>query len=126
MKNIAALILSGFFYGLLACTGDCMTCHPDLVPTIEQDPRHKPMLTCIECHSAKPDAMAECGSECFACHPVEKIEKANIPEHKVIRGCRDCHVKLKAMVTDIASPKDQSMQQPLKEILIPAGGVTNP
>jgi len=102
---------------LFACTGDCLTCHPKLVPTIETDVRHKPMLTCIKCHSADADSMAECGSECFACHPVEKIEKVDVEEHKVIRGCRDCHVKLKEMVSDIAAPKDQSVHMPLKDML---------
>lgn len=119
MKKIALLLFSGFSYALLACTGDCLTCHPKLVPTIEQDARHKPMLTCINCHGADPNAMAECGSECFACHPVEKIEKAGVEEHKVIRGCRDCHVKLKEMVSTIGGPKEQSTLPPLKELLIP-------
>jgi len=119
MKTFALFIVLGCYAALLACTGDCMTCHPKLMPTIEQDNRHKPMLTCIKCHSAKPDAMAECGSECFACHPVEKVENVGIPEHKVIRGCRDCHVKLKEMVSDIARPKDQSTLPPLKDLLIP-------
>jgi hypothetical protein len=117
MYKIALIICSGFFYTLLACTGDCMTCHPKLLPTINEDPRHKPMLTCIKCHSAKPNAMAECGSECFSCHSVDKIEKVNVPEHKVIRGCRDCHVKLKEMVSNIAKPTDQSMMPSLKSML---------
>lgn len=118
MKTALILVMvTGIFSTLFACTGDCLTCHPKLVPTIETDLRHKPMLTCIKCHSADANSMAECGSECFACHPVEKIEKVDVPEHKVIRECRDCHVKLKEMVSDIASPKDQSLQMPLKEML---------
>lgn len=112
-------MISGMFGSLLACTGDCLTCHPKLVPTIEKDARHKPMLTCIKCHSANPNAMAECGSDCFACHPVEKIEKVDVKEHKVIRGCRDCHVKLKKQLGDIAAPKDQSTLPPLREMLLP-------
>jgi len=119
MKTIVFLSLSGFFFSLFACTGDCLTCHPKLVPTIEQDPRHKPMLTCINCHGADPNAMAECGSECFECHPVDKIEKAGVKEHEVIRGCRDCHVKIKEMVSNIATPKDQSTLPPLKDLLLP-------
>ena len=113
------LLLSGLFSTLFACTGDCLTCHPKLVPTIEEDARHKPMLTCIKCHSADPNSMAECGSECFACHPVEKIEKVDVEEHKVIRECRDCHVKLKEAVSNIAMPEGQSVQPPLKELLLP-------
>ena len=119
MRKTVLLLLSGLFSGLIACTGDCLTCHPKLVPTIEQDARHKPMLTCINCHGADPNAMAECGSDCFACHPVEKIEKAGVKEHEVIRGCRDCHMKLKEMVSNIATPKDQSLLPPLKDVLVP-------
>lgn len=118
-KAIFSLLLFGSAV-LLACTGDCMTCHPNLLPTIDQDARHKPMLTCINCHSPEADAMAECGSDCFACHPVEKIDKAGVKEHSVIRGCRDCHIQLKAAVTDIATPHDRSNFQPLKEVLTPA------
>lgn len=97
-----------------------MTCHPKLMPTINQDQRHKPMLTCIRCHSADTNAMAECGSDCFACHPVEKIEKHDIAEHRVIRGCRNCHMKMKEAITDIATPKDQSNVRPLRELLMPS------
>ena len=125
MRKTVLLFLSGFFYVLTACTGDCLTCHPKLVPTIETDSRHKPMLTCIKCHGADPNAMAECGSECFACHPVEKIEKANVEEHKVIRGCRDCHVKIKEMVSDISVPKNQSSMPALKDILSPKSDVNS-
>ena len=108
--------------GLFACTGDCLTCHPALMPTIHKDKRHEPMLYCIKCHSAKPNAMAECGSDCFSCHSVEKIEKVNVPEHKVIRNCRNCHMKMKEAVTDISTPKDQSTVKPLKELLMPGSG----
>lgn len=115
-------MISGVFGILFACTGDCLTCHPKLMPTIEQDARHKPMLGCIKCHSADPNAMAECGSECFACHPVEKVEQIGVPEHAVIRGCRDCHVKIKEQLSDIATPHNQSMLPPLKELLVPQDG----
>ena len=104
---------------VFACTGDCLTCHPALLPTINQDKRHEPMLHCIKCHSADTNAMAECGSDCFACHSIQKIEKVDVPEHRVIRGCRDCHMRLKEAVTDISTPKDQSTFKPLKELLIP-------
>jgi len=117
-KAIVIGMVVGFFSVLNACTGDCLTCHPKLIPTIETDLRHKPMLTCIKCHSADPNAMAECGSECFACHPVDKIEKVDVAEHRVIRDCRDCHMKLKQRFSDIAAPRDQSSLPPLKEMLI--------
>lgn len=104
---------------LLACTGDCLTCHPALVPTINEDLRHKPMLTCIACHSANPNSMAECGSDCFSCHSIEKIEKPQIKEHKVIRECRDCHLAMQKSALDITKPLGQSVQKPLKDFLIP-------
>lgn len=104
---------------LFACTGDCLTCHPKLMETIHEDPRHKPMLGCIDCHSANPDAMAECGSDCFGCHPVEKIEKVGVKQHRVIRECRDCHMEMTQGALDITRAMGQSVQKPLKELLIP-------
>jgi len=103
---------------LLACTGDCLTCHPALMPTIEQDQRHKPMLGCIDCHSANPNAMADCGSDCFSCHPVEKIEKVPVELHRVIRDCRDCHMQLKEELFGLQPNTGQSRAKPLKELLL--------
>jgi hypothetical protein len=113
MKIITLILLT--YISLLACTGDCLTCHPKLVPTINTDIRHKPMLTCIKCHLANPQKMADCGSDCFACHSIEKIEKPNIQEHKVIRGCRDCHMKLSQELLSV--PSKQSHEQPLRDFL---------
>jgi hypothetical protein len=117
MKYLLASVLFSMT-ALLACTGDCLTCHPNLIPTINEDLRHKPMLTCIKCHSADPNAMAECGSDCFGCHRIEKIEKPNIKEHDVIRGCRDCHLQMQESALDITVPRGQSYQKPLKDFLI--------
>ena len=100
---------------LLACTGDCLTCHPKLVPTIHSDKRHEPMLTCIKCHPADPQKMADCGSDCFACHSMEKIDRPNVVEHKVIRECRSCHMKMKEELLSV--PPIQSKDQPLKDYL---------
>lgn len=115
--KIVTLILF-LMMSLFACTGDCLTCHPNLVPTINEDVRHKPMLTCIKCHSANPNSMAECGSDCFGCHSMEKINKPNVREHDVIQGCRDCHVGLKEKMMNVPETRGQSYQQPLKEFLI--------
>ncbi len=116
MKALYTFLL--FTISLLACTGDCLTCHPALLPTINEDLRHKPMLTCINCHSANPSSMAECGSDCFGCHPMEKINKPNIREHDVIQQCRDCHMKMKQELLDLVSPSGQSRAQPpLKDFL---------
>jgi len=118
MKIIS--ILSLLTLSLFACTGDCLTCHPALVPTINEDLRHKPMLTCINCHSADPNSMAECGSDCFGCHPMEKINKPHIKEHDVIQGCRDCHMEMKRVLTELpTAPTGQSyVEPPLKEFLL--------
>ncbi len=117
MKKIILFLL--FNLSLFACTGDCLTCHPALVPTINEDLRHKPMLTCIKCHSANPNSMAECGNDCFACHSMEKINKPNVREHDVIQGCRDCHVgQVEEMLSLPQSNGFNSGTQPLKEFLL--------
>jgi hypothetical protein len=115
MKKLIVLLTC--FIPLFACTGDCLTCHPNLLPTIEEDTRHKPMLGCIECHSADPNSMAECGSDCFSCHPVEKIEKVPVQAHSVIRGCRDCHMQIKEAFCYPEPETGQSRPEPLKEFL---------
>lgn len=118
MKFLTAFVfIAGI--SLFACSGDCLTCHPALLSTINSDDRHKPMLTCIECHSANPDSMAECGSDCFSCHSVEKIEKVNVKEHRVIRECRDCHLQLKNELFSVHPESGQSHEKSLKEYLLP-------
>jgi len=104
---------------LWACTGDCMTCHPTLLKTINVDKRHQPMQTCIKCHTANPEKMADCGSDCFACHPVAKIEGSKVQEHAVIRECRDCHMKMKTQMTLPTLPEGQSNQPTLRDFLKP-------
>lgn len=111
MKTL--LFLAMITTGLFACTGDCLTCHPSLVATIDTDERHKPMRTCITCHSPEASAMAECGSDCFACHPMSKINGLGIKEHEVIQGCRDCHLQLQQELFGIS----QKSQSTLKETL---------
>ena len=112
------LILATFFtLSLLACTGDCLTCHPKLVPSINEDLRHKPMLTCINCHSADPNKMADCGADCFACHPMSKINNANVREHDVIQECRDCHIRMKEKLFDVTPSFGQSHADSLKDFL---------
>ena len=104
---------------LFACTGDCLTCHPNLVPNIHKDKRHEPMLTCIKCHSADPNSMAECGSDCFSCHKISKIEGIGVKEHDVIRGCRDCHMKLHDQLQNLdLNPTQSQGHEPLKTFLM--------
>lgn len=116
MKYMFLLLF--FTTSLFSCTGDCMTCHPKLVPTINEDLRHKPMLTCINCHSADPNKMADCGADCFACHPMSKINAADVREHDVIQECRDCHVGVKEKLFDISTTFDQSHAESLKDYLV--------
>jgi len=115
MKILALFIITTNL--LLACTGDCLTCHPKLLPTIQEDVRHKPMLSCINCHSAEPNTMAECGDDCFACHPMSKINKANVREHDIIQECRDCHVGAKEKLFNASRSFDQSHTNSLKDFL---------
>ncbi len=93
-----------------------MTCHPNLVPTIEEDQRHKPMLECINCHSANANTMADCGSDCFACHPISKINGLGIKEHEVIQGCRDCHVKMKEELFGIPTKGQSTLKDSLFDL----------
>ena len=116
MKYIFLLIT--FTFSLIACTGDCLTCHPKLIPTINEDLRHKPMLTCVNCHIVNPDSMAQCGSDCFTCHSMTKINAVNVREHDVIQGCRDCHVGADEKLFDTSNSFDQSSSETLKEFLI--------
>ncbi len=104
-------------FSLFACTGDCLTCHPKLVPTINEDMRHRSMLTCINCHSANPNKMADCGSDCFACHSMKKINAANVREHDVIQECRDCHVGKDEKLFNPSSAWNQSQESSLKDFL---------
>ncbi|MCK9372764.1 MAG: hypothetical protein M0P91_06175 [Sulfuricurvum sp.] len=117
MKRI--LLILGWSIGVWACTGDCMTCHPALLKNIEHDSRHKAMQTCIRCHTANPEKMADCGSDCFACHPVAKIEGIRVAEHQVIRECRDCHMKRNAVLNVDTKPKGVSAMPTLRDFITP-------
>jgi len=110
------ILLFTLTLALFSCTGDCLTCHPNLVPTIDEDKRHKPMLTCIKCHSANPNSMADCGSDCFACHPMSKINGLGIKEHDVIQGCRDCHVKMKEALFGIPAKGESTLKDTLFQL----------
>lgn len=107
MKFLALLFLM-LATVLPACTGDCLSCHPSLVPTIQEDPRHRPMLKCIGCHAPDADVMAECGSDCFACHAIEKIEAVGVEPHRVIRGCQSCHTAMEEDRKQLFNPKGES------------------
>lgn len=116
MKHLALLIF--FNLVLLACTGDCLSCHPKLVKTIDTDARHKPMLTCINCHSANPNKMADCGADCFACHSMKKIYAAKVKEHDVIQSCRECHMNAADKLFNMSKSLNQSNDESLKNFLL--------
>ncbi len=91
-----------------ACSGDCLSCHPKLQATILGDPRHEPMLGCINCHREETSGVDACGKDCFTCHPADKISQT-IVEHRVIPQCRECHLKIVAPM-DIAPVEPSSTQ----------------
>ncbi|MGP1449671.1 MAG: hypothetical protein ACTTJS_00925 [Wolinella sp.] len=82
---------------LLACSGDCLSCHPTL--NIQSDVRHKSLSTCITCHTAESLSQtnmgAACGQDCFACHDAGKLTGLGVREHDVITNCIACHTTLK-------------------------------
>ncbi|MGE4295012.1 MAG: hypothetical protein AB7E49_04865 [Campylobacterales bacterium] len=78
----------------LACSGDCMSCHPALVANIQQDTHHRVMLECIQCHKESTNPDAPCGGNCFACHAPSSIPQ-QIPQHASLNECRSCHITAK-------------------------------
>lgn len=86
----------GFCAFLLACSGDCASCHANLDYT--KDKRHMPMLECKTCHTDEKMAeidMGGCGQDCFACHNAQKLLKPELSSaHQVIKECMECHQNL--------------------------------
>ncbi len=111
---ITILLLS---LSLLAEMGDCLTCHPKLTSDIQNDTRHKPMKTCIKCHTKNESSVLECGDKCFKCHKKSDMEDENIPEHRVFEDCRECHVTKIHKMFDPSSSFDQSHQESLQDLL---------
>jgi len=103
---------------LYAGMGDCLTCHPKLLPTIKEDKRHTAMQTCIECHSANKTGVLECGEKCFSCHSEEDLDAEEIKEHSVIQECRECHVDVVHDMFDTSNSFNQSKPETLKDFLI--------
>jgi hypothetical protein len=92
------LLLTTLTSMLLSCTGDCFSCHPQLLENL--DTNHKPMLLCKNCHLDTGSA-SQCGADCFECHKSESIS-TDIEEHKVIDNCRECHLKKVFMERDFS------------------------
>ncbi len=116
MKTL--LLISIFLTSTYASMGDCFTCHPNLIKGIDTDKDHKPMLTCIRCHSPSKASVLECGKKCFSCHKEEDLVPEEIPEHRVFEDCRECHVDAKKKLLDITNTHDQSHVDTLKDFLI--------
>lgn len=80
-----------FMEMVLACTADCVSCHPSL--DIVNDARHKPLQTCQACHPPESFKNTKidtgCGTDCFACHSTDKL--IAMPQHEVIQSCIECH-----------------------------------
>lgn len=115
MRIVWALLL--FNVWLLACSGDCLSCHPKLTKTILSDARHKPMLSCIACHKNENSGVSECGKDCFSCHDAQKIDQ-NIQEHKVIQECRACHMNIPK---GLELPQESSSESTLQDMLFKPG-----
>jgi len=113
MKKIAVFFIVIGFIKLFACNGDCLSCHPTLKKNILSDERHKPMLTCIECHKDNAGT-SECGEDCFACHSMKKINDSGISQHSVVKDCRECHLKTDNV---LAMPKEQTKMPTLMDFL---------
>ena len=80
-----------FTFNLFACSGDCMSCHPSLKNSINQE-HHKILTSCISCHTKTPATMVECGGDCFSCHSQNKLISSNRIEHKNLSACKTCHI----------------------------------
>jgi hypothetical protein len=116
MKNLLLIfLLTPLVY---ASMGDCFTCHPKLIKGIDTNEEHKPMLTCIKCHTPSKRPVLECGEKCFSCHKQEDLEPENIPEHMVFEDCRECHVDTKKKLLDITNTYDESHVESLKDFLL--------
>ena len=115
MKTL--LLITIFLTNIYASMGDCFTCHPSLIKGIDTDEAHKPMLTCIKCHTPSRQSVLECGDKCFSCHKEQDLEPQKIPEHRVFEDCRECHVEAKKKLLDITKGHDQSNADSLKSFL---------
>lgn len=115
MKSL--LIIFTLLTSLYASMGDCFTCHPKLIKGIDADTNHKPMLSCIKCHTPNKKPVVECGDKCFSCHKEQDLEPEEISEHKVFEDCRECHINAKKQLLDISNTYDQSHIDSLKDFL---------
>lgn len=84
-------VITLFISVLIACTGDCISCHPVLKESINK-PHHIILKSCISCHKDNAGPVNECGGDCFECHPRQKLINSNRVEHQEIIKCKECHI----------------------------------
>jgi len=119
---VALFIL--LFEDSVACSGDCVECHPALVKKNgKMDKDHEILDRCKKCHIdgtkmeiidknvseinasnirivkiegniAATTSHTECGDDCWKCHDIKKVSLINIAEHKVLQKCIECHVSI--------------------------------
>ncbi len=80
-----------------ACSGDCIKCHPVLKKSIDE-PYHKVIKRCIECHKESSTGVSTCGQDCFECHDKKRLANSPLPEHRAIAGCARCHLGKKELL----------------------------
>lgn len=92
------LLTFSFISFSFACSGDCISCHPNLVKEGKLDSDHQILKECITCHKVTSDDLNKmgslCGQDCWDCHSVEKTQKVVNPSHSSLSLCIDCHKKL--------------------------------
>jgi hypothetical protein len=116
MKTLFLIVFLSF--SLFGSMGDCLRCHPKLLPDLQNDKRHKPMQTCIKCHEKNKDSTPECGDKCFSCHTKDDMQYGEVAEHKVFEDCRECHVTQVENIFNPAISHDQSHKESLQDFLL--------
>jgi len=99
-----------FSVHLIACSSNCLQCHPKLKP-LEQNPsnkyykEHHFLISCTKCHpNHNEKSMDKCGADCFECHNRNKIVNTPIPEHQKLSTCTKCHYQANELLPDSQIP----------------------
>ncbi len=94
--RVTLLTLLLFATAAFACSGDCIKCHPVLKKSIDE-PHHKVIKRCIECHKNSSTGVSTCGQDCFECHDKKRLANSPLPEHRAVAGCARCHLGKKEL-----------------------------
>jgi hypothetical protein len=94
----------------MACEGDCIACHPNLIVNGGLDINHKILANCKNCHNR--NTMSEksltigCGKDCFECHDIKKtLNLKGVGEHSKLSKCIKCHTLISIKMSEIFRPK---------------------